>query len=320
MNTDWAEYSVTLDDRYTIGPVTLNAGVRYDGMNIGDISGTKLPPGGGSAEIDGHWSPQVGLSWEVTPKTLAKLSCRHGYRTPDAVYYRSTLLANDYAEGLGLSTYDLQVETMDSYEFNLHHRTTDDLDFGLALFHNVFKDQLSWTSIESVWGAAAAADMIAAGSLKGMFANLAAEEEATGAELMMNWRYGRDSGVQCSYSYVEVGNGLVQRIPVDVLKVSLYGDLFSPKFHYFVNYVYGSSMENVGNPSPDHWNDAYKQDAHTVNLALSYDVTENSSLTLRAHNLFEDDRPTTTFKPGAPAQGYLGTDERRVYLGYRIRF
>jgi len=79
-------------------------------------------------------------------------------------------------------------------------------------------------------------------------------------------------------------------------------------------------MDNVNNPTEDKWHQAYKQNEHLFNIAITYDVTKNGSLYLRVHNLFEDDRPVVTFNTMRPYQGAIGSDEYRIYLGYRMNF
>jgi hypothetical protein len=92
------------------------------------------------------------------------------------------------------------------------------------------------------------------------------------------------------------------------------------KLHYSFNYLFSPALNNVGNPSSAQWHDAYKQPEHLVNLSLDYNVFGASDIYLRIHNLIEEHRPVTTFNTGMPNQAYLGSDERRIYLGFRARF
>ena len=68
--------------------------------------------------------------------------------------------------------------------------------------------------------------------------------------------------------------------------------------------------------------DGFRQleNEHLVNVSLDYDVSGIGNLYLRAHNLFEGDRPVMNFSTPRTYRGYLGSDERRIYLGLRRSF
>ena len=84
-----------------------------------------------------------------------------------------------------------------------------------------------------------------------------------------------------------------------------------------LNYLSSYGLDNDGNPSSAQWHDAYNQQKHLFNLSLNYGVSELSSLYLRGHKLFEDDRPVR--RSLHPVQAYLGSDEHRTYLRFRTR-
>lgn len=326
-NTSWSEVSVFTEDRWTIiDPLSLTLGLRYDNISLNENLATPVGEPAGMlvafdpADIDDHYSPQIALTYKITPGTIAKLSFRHGFRIPDAVHYKLTLLSNKAAESLGLSAHNLEPETIDSYEFNLHSQSAKALSVDLNLFHNEFSKQLSFGPLENVWGTDATAVIAAGGSAIGMIQNLTNVEQSYGGELVVNWEFMPNTLLQGSYSYTEVGDRLPQRTPVHIVKLDLGGSLMTGKLHYSLSYLFSSAMDNVGNPSSDQWHDAYKQQEHFVNISLDYGVSEWGNIYLRVHNLLEDDRPVTTFASDKPYRGYLGSDERRIYLGFRTGF
>ena len=324
-NTSWHELSLFAEDRWTIiDPLSMTLGLRYDKyfLNKSVLTPAGDPPQLPIAfepDVDGHFSPQIAFAYEITPKTIAKLSYRHGFRMPEARHYSQVVTSNVAAESLSLPPYILEPESVDTFEFNLYRRFSEVLSVDFNLFHNEYKKQLSFGPLSNVWGTDAAAVIAAGGNEIGMIQNLADKEDATGLELMANWAISPDIALRGSYSYVEVGNMLPQRTPVHMLKLDLHGNLVTDKFHYSLSYLFSSAMDNVGNPSSEQWHEAYKQSGHLVNLSLRYEV-ETGSFYLRLHNLFEDDRPVMTFNPTRPNQGYLGSDERRIYLGFRTGF
>ncbi len=331
VNTSWREFSLFTEDRFTIiDPLSLTIGLRYDKYFMDKIlttpdEGTDQTPFEIEPEVDDeHFSPQILLAYEITPETITKLSYRHGYRMPDPVHFKTVVMSNRVARGMGLPTHDLEPETMGAYEFNLHSQLSRKLSVDFNLFHNEFKNQLSWEHLSNMWGADADAIIAELGdqlpSNHGMMQNLADEAQSNGGELIVNWEFISNTILQCSYSYVEVDNELPQRTPVNIVKFGLIGSLMMHKLHYSLNYLFGSAMDNVGNPSTDKWHYAYKQDEHLVNLSLNYDVYESGNIYLRVHNLFEDDRPVMTFDTPKPYKGFLGSDERRIYLGFRTGF
>ncbi len=320
INTEWTEFSIFAEDKYTFtDKLSATLGLRYDKYFLNEFSKEGLPKGV-SPDIDGHFSPQVAFAYELLPKTIAKVSYRHGYRMPDAIYYDSNGRNNVAAEGLGFPIHELEPESMDVYEFNLSSQLSETWLIGLNLFHNEFKDQLSWAVLTDAWGDNAAAVGAASGNPYGMFQNLADKEEADGGELMVNWQITPDMDLRGSYSYAKVGSSLPQRMPVNMVKLDLTGNLFNDKCHYALNYIFSTAMDNVNNPAGEKWHKAYKQNENLVNMAIAYDITENGSLYLRVHNVFEDNRPVITFNSSRPYQGTLGSDERRIYIGYRATF
>lgn len=258
--------------------------------------------------------------YEFSNQTYLKLNYRHGYRTPDAVYYQSNLTVNAFASLAGLPRYYLKSETMDSLEFNFLKQFSHKVEFGLNIFHNTFKNQLAWSRINQVWGQTGAASLSAVGSPGGMFSNLASKEQSMGGELLIDWKKSITSGFRGSYSHVYVGDDLAQRIPIHMIKLDHYGSLATDKFNYSLNVLFGSSMNGVGNPNANNWHESYKQNSIKCNLKLTYLLTQQSFIYFKAHNILEDDRPTMTFASSKPARGYLGSDERRLYLGYQKKF
>ena len=305
----------------------MTIGLRYDKYSLNEnvFTPAGIPPRLPIAfepDVDGHFSPQISLAYQINPEAVAKLSYRHGFRMPEARHYANVVESNSAAASLDppLPPHNLQPETVDTLELNLNRRFSEALSVELNLFHNVFEKQLSAGPLSNVWGDDAAAVIVVGGRADGMIQNLANKENATGAEIIADWAISTDTALRGSYSYVEVGNRLPQRMPVKILKLDLRGNLVNDKFHYSINYVFSSAMDDVGNPSSDQWHDAYKKSGHRFNLMSGYDVSESGSLYLLVHNLFEDDRPTMTFNSIRPNQGYLGSDERRIYFGYRTSF
>ena len=319
-NTSWREVSLFAEDRITINTaLSLTLGLRYDKYIMSEISGERMPMAF-KPEIEGHFFPLLSFAYEIKENSILKLSYKHGYRVPDVVHYRFSSISNRAAESLGLTAHNLKPEIVNNYELNLHSQLSENSYFYFNLFHNEFEKQLSFGPLSNVWGSNSVAVITAGGNANGMVQNLADEEYSDGGELVLVWEFLPNSVLQGSYSYSNVGDRLPQRVPLNIFKIGISGKFISEKFHYSFNYLFSSDMSNVGNPSADQWHASYKQQEHLVNLSLDFDLSESTNLYLRAHNLFEDNRPVMTFNTSRPNLGYLGSEERRIYLGLRTRF
>ncbi|MDD9945920.1 MAG: TonB-dependent receptor [Myxococcales bacterium] len=313
----WIEFSVFAEDRWTIfEPLSLSLGLRYDKFLVDEISGEALPIPF-KPDIAGHLSPQAALIYEIAPRTVAKVSYRHGYRVPDVVHYRFSSIGNRAAESLGLPTHHLVPETVDTYEANLQAELWSGLIVGINLFHNEFREQLSFGPLSDAWGDDADAVIAAGGNANGMIQNLADEEQSNGGELSGRWELTPRLTLDGSFSYADVGDLLPQRAPVGIVKAGISGHRVLGGVYFSFNYLSSSAMGQVGNPSSAQWHPAYKHQEHLVFLLLGYEVTDSFRVFVRAHNLFEEDRPVVTFTTNMPNRGYLGSDERRIYVGFQ---
>ena len=79
------------------------------------------------------------------------------------------------------------------------------------------------------------------------------------------------------------------------------------------------SLDASGNTR---WSKTFTAGVRTAGGGLPGGVAVDGSgnIYLGVQNLFEDDFPAMTFQPHLPSTGYLGNDERRIYMGFRIEF
>jgi outer membrane receptor protein involved in Fe transport len=159
LNTHWLETSVfgedviALSDRWTV-----SVGLRYDKIHFSGMSSgfwqrvysnpdpriIHLSPHKEPDEIDGHFSPRIATAYDIDKDTTIKASYQHGFRAPDATYYRNNLLYRDAASALGIPFPDLEIETMDSYELNLQKNFPEKkIKVNFNAFYNVFEDLIS---------------------------------------------------------------------------------------------------------------------------------------------------------------------------------
>ncbi len=154
LNTQWYEESLFAEDIIALtDKLTLLLGIRYDKIKT-DVMSDFWPAGTSGykpEEIDGHISPRIAIGYEIDKATNVKGSYQHGFRMPDATYYQFNVYNNNIATGLGLPTFPLEEETMDSWELNFQKVFNKKLEGGVNLFYNTFNDQLAWGNLPAAW-------------------------------------------------------------------------------------------------------------------------------------------------------------------------
>lgn len=95
--------------------------------------------------IEGHVSPRVATAYDLDKYTTIKASYQHGFRTPDAVYYRLNLAYGDSAKAVGIDFPQLKIETLDSFELNFQKNFPEKkITADCNVFYNIFHDLLSF--------------------------------------------------------------------------------------------------------------------------------------------------------------------------------
>jgi len=326
LNSKWDEYSVFAEDVIELTDRwTLSAGLRYDKYDLGTFEGQWLPEAYSADPIEGHWSPRIATSYELDDQTVIKASYQHGFRMPDASYYNWNLYNNAAATALGFgNSPSLMPEEMDSYEVNLVKEFSKRMTLNLNLFYNIFKNHLSWGSLDTYWTPAEVAAINAWtpasswGWAGGMFQNIDGKFQTLGGEAVIDWDITDRTTLIASYGYVEVArHEIEQRYPKHQVKLNLVHELVEKKLYVGLDYLFQSGYDRSMNPVID---SDYEDNRHVVDLFVTYDVSENVRVKGVAKNVFGNDTPPGGFLMDTPSWGNMGYNEPRFYITTEVRF
>ena len=239
---------------------------------------------------------------------------------PDVAYYNWNLINNHAAAQLGFPTSPpLKSEVMNNYEWNAHLIISSKVHCDMNIFYNYFKDQLSWGNLTGIWTPEEIEGILAVTEgVDGMFQNLGGEETAWGSEFILNYWDAKYGACSISYSYASVGEELIQRTPLHILKLNYQTSSLNDRVNLAFNYVYHCPMDNLKNPPEDAWHESYLQSNHQLDLSVSFDVTHSVQFYTSAHNVLESEFPPITFQPDKPFFAHLGSEERKWYFGIRV--
>ncbi len=333
MDAKWLEMSafaedvIALTDRWTA-----SFGLRYDKINIGEMSSNTwqlihdMDPHNPfkSAQkkpdpIDGHFSPRIATAYDLDKNTTVKASYQHGFRAPDAVYYRLNLAYGDAARSVGINIPQLKIETMDSYELNFQKNFPEKkIKVNCNVFYNIFHDLLSFELYKDTGlftPEQIAAIRNAAGPFPGAqfdpgsFLNARDTIRAWGGEIGVTVQPVSNTEVRLSYGFVRT-NEDEMRYPTHQIKLNTLSYFWHNRLVLGLDYLFNSRYSSSTLPVAD---SIYRKNRHDVNVSLLYNISRSVSVKLIAQNLFENEVPPMVFTPDSPEKGGLGFDERRIY-------
>ncbi|MEI7880853.1 MAG: TonB-dependent receptor [bacterium] len=311
----FAEDVVTLTEK-----LTGHLGLRYDKLFQGSyqtfntVAGVTPPPFTPD-DLD-HISPRVGLAYELDKNNTIKLSYQQGFRFPEPAMYNWRDLFDNILAGGGYDRMPkLNTETMDSVELNYITKFPEKhMTLSLNLFHNTYKDRLSW-----VWFKRDDGYLQPAGwdySRKkvgwvGSYVNIDGTEYIDGGEATLSVALTDTLSFSAAYEYLSIDNLDVIRYPNQQVKLNLKSEFFSGKLVCDVYYI--ADPGGIDNPDTVQ-NPIYNKSRELINLAVSYKLNKNIKFKVVVENLLEDNVPPPTFNMDSPQSGHIGRDARRIYL------
>jgi outer membrane receptor protein involved in Fe transport len=306
--------------------LTAYVGLRYDRIFQGTYQSLNSAAGVTAQpftpdDLD-HWSPQAGLIYTLGKNDTIKFSYRQGFRFPEPAMYGWHSLFDTILTGGGYQTLPkFKTETLDSIELNYITKFPDQhLDLSFNLFHNTYNDRLTW-----VWFKRGDSYVQPAGwdyvnkkvGWIGSYVNIDGREYVDGVEAILSYKLNDYLQFNAGYELLHIDNLDVVRYPNQQLKLNLKSELFAKRLVLDAYFI--ANPGGIDNPDTVQ-NPIYDQSRSMVNLAVSYKLTENTTLKLIAQNLFEDDVPPPTFNMDSPQSGHTGWDARRIYLTMTTHF
>jgi outer membrane receptor protein involved in Fe transport len=335
----WLEYSFFFEDVVSLtDKLTMSLGGREDIVDYPDPFNTYYNSvsvvtyasiKNGSTD---HFSPRVAFSYEVSPVTIAKLSYQHGFRWPNAV----DLLRNmsprwDSVQGQNYTFTAPGPETMDSYEFNVHHDAKA-LNLGLDLntYYNKLHGTLGWTQ----------PGVAAAGTSLGWTGN-SPSFDSIGYELAAKWQAVKSTAIDASYGFSRplhyrddiIGSAFFDVVPTNIdgnkwarypthmIKLSLTTKLFNEKLTLHENVQFRSSVQYREKAAD--YNQYYKwldQTSYVVNAAVKYAFARDWYAKFSVNNIFRNrnNMPIWGMSSQNFAENY--SDRRQMYLEVGCKF
>jgi outer membrane receptor for ferrienterochelin and colicin len=306
--------------------LTAYTGLRYDRIfqgtyqTLNSAAGVTPPPF--TPDDFDHWSPRVGLVYELAKNDTVKLSYQQGFRFPEpAMYGWHDLFDNVLVNGGFERLPEFKPETLDSIELNYIKKFPEQrLSLSFNLFHNAYRDRLSW-----VWFKRGDGYVQPAGydyttnrvGWVGSYVNIDGNEYVNGGETVLSFTPTDNLYLSVAYELLNIDNRDVVRYPNQQLKVNVRSEYLSHKLVCDAYYI--ANPGGIDNPdSPQH--SIYDRSRSEVDVAVSYRLGKNVRFKVVAQNVLEDNVPPPTFNMDSPQSGHIGRDARRIYLSVITHF
>ncbi|MCX7008388.1 MAG: TonB-dependent receptor, partial [Kiritimatiellaeota bacterium] len=306
--------------------LTAYVGLRYDRVIQGTYQSLNSAAGVTAQpftpdDLD-HWSPRAGLVYALGKNDTIKLSYQQGFRFPEpAMHGWHSLFDTILTDGGYQPLPKLKTESLDNIELNYVTKFPEQhLDLSFNLFHNTYNNRLTW-----IWFKRGDGYVQPAGwdyvnkkvGWIGSYVNIDGKEYVDGAEAIVSYKLNDYLQLNAGYEVLHIDNLDMVRYPNQQLKLNLKSELFAKRLVFDAYYI--ANPGGIDNPDSTQ-NPIYDHSRSMVNLAVSYKLTENTTLKLVVQNLFEDDVPPPTFNMDSPQSGHTGWDARRVYLSMITHF
>jgi outer membrane receptor protein involved in Fe transport len=245
-----------------------------------------------------------------------KLSYQQGFRFPEpAMYNWRDLFDNILADGGFARMPEFKTETLDSIELNYIKKFPEQrLNLSFNLFHNTYKDRLTWVWFQRDDGYLQPAGWdyaVEKVGWVGSYVNIDGKEYVDGGEAVLSFMATDDLYLNAGYELLHIDNRDIVRYPNQQLKVNLKSEFFSDRLVCDIYYI--ANPGGIDNPDSLQ-NPIYDRSRSLVDLAVSYRVAKNVKFKVVVKNLLEDDVPPPTFNMDSPQSGHIGSDARRIYL------
>jgi len=306
--------------------LTAYAGLRYDRVfqrtyQSHNTAGGATPQPFTPDDLD-HWSPRVGLVYELGKNDTVKLSYQRGFRFPEPAMHGWHSLFNTVLVDGGYDPLpEFEPETLDSIELNYVKEFPEQhLDVSLNLFHNTYRDRLTW-----IWFQRDSAYVQPAGwdhvvdtvGWVGSYCNIDGKEYIYGAEVVASYDVTEDLSLNAGYEILEIDNRDVVRYPSQQVKLNAKAEFLSDRLVCDVYYI--ANPGGIDNESGVQ-HPIYDESRALVEAAVTYRATKNLRFKLVGKNILEDDVPPPTFNMDSPQSGHVGRDARRIYLTMDLSF
>ena len=310
----------SLDFRFLDDSLLVSLGARYDviktfdGANWNTASRAGKGPFDNSfdSETEDSFSPKLGITYHLSPKTTLRASGGKGFRAP-SLFELFKVHVRQGGEFYREANPDLEPEEIWSYDFGLEHFVTDNL-MAKATFYQAFAQDYIGNRLTG--------SQKFAGGKKTRFEYVndnISEVDIYGAELEMQWYPRKDLSLFANYTYN------ISEIKEDKNNPELEGNYLTNdprhKVHVGLNYT-NPSLVDV-NLLVNYYADMYfdaenrlkESDYTTVDLRMSRRFMDRFTVYLNAENIFDEEYVIfrrlgrdDTVAPGAVFMGGLKVD------------
>jgi len=306
--------------------LTAYGGLRYDRIfqstyQSHNTAGGATPQPFTPDDLD-HWSPRVGLVYELGKNDTVKASYQRGFRFPEpAMHGWHSLFNTVLVEGGYDPLPEFEPETLDSIEFNYIKRFPEHgLNLSLNLFHNTYRDRLTWIWFQrncscSCVRPAGWDHVVDTVGWVGSYCNVNGKEYIYGGEIGASYAVTSNLFLNAAYELLEIDNLDVVRYPDQQVKLNVKAEFLSDRLVCDVYYI--ATPGGIDN-EPGVQHPVYDESRALIDAAISYRLSENVRLKLVGKNLIEDDVPPPTFNMDSPQSGHIGRDARRIYLSLNV--
>jgi len=333
---NWLEYSLFAEDIVTLtDKLTMTVGGREDGVSYPDGYTSHYNNMASSIKQASiaHFSPSITFAYTVDPTTTLKTSFDQGFRFPNAsdILRNLTPRHENYNAGTGpmISFPAPGPETMDSFEFDVHHDVTA-MKMGLDLntYFNMLHHTLGWEEApDSTLGA--------------VYNDLGFE--SIGCELVDKWQVFTNTSLDASYSFSRplaynqslVDSYLASIVPTNIegTKWARYPDQmikFGATTKFFQKFTLEGDMQfrssvnydPVGTSGTDYTANYKWLDHPTVvfNAALKYDINRNWWIKLSVKNMFKNRNNQPIWGLGQELYAEDYSERSMTYLSVGCKF
>ena len=339
-NGKWQEHSVFLEDNFYITEkTTLIAGLRYDGAKFNDnfrFEGNNTDVLIFKPDDISNISPRLAATHKTDNEFLFRAVYQEGFAYPNVTSYSRTFEVNNFLRSQGLEPFNLrEEEKLQNFEVGLRGELIKDrLQFDLSVYYNRFKNKARFVNLRTndTFLPQSIDRSIIPDKITGVVVSLDNDVDGYGSELVLNWKPSNSFFANFSYSYAvpdhinpeenefaDLANDSLSqwsRFPKHQVKADL--NLKHKKWQFSLAGTYQSGIDINNRFAPDREN--AEDDFVRVNAGIKYHLTANTSLSLIAKNIFNNNTPRINSDPSRAWLGGLGTDERLVYLGLGHKF